>query len=200
MAADLAALLREAMLLRLRAALDERANSVDPPGADPSAPAPAATGVAVPSLAVALLAARRKVGASGLRHRWVSCPTTRWADVGGYAAAKQQLQRAVEWPKQFKVEFARLSLTPPRGLLLHGPPGCAKTLLVKAVACASGATFVSLSAADVYSPMVCIIYEWKKNACAAHTCVSKVRFSARVVYKVPTVKPSPLRAYCIPHS
>jgi len=153
------------MLLRLRAALDGAASSSHPPTTDPTAPAAsaavpaaaaaaAAAGGAVPSLAAALLAARRKVGASGLRHRWVSFPTARWADVGGYAAAKLQLQRAVEWPRLFQREYARLSLTPPRGLLLYGPPGCAKTLLVKAAASATGATFVSLSAADVYSPMV----------------------------------------------
>ena len=198
MAADLAALLREAVLQRLLATLNSASSNADTfdgvghsshtftsAAADSSAivadetatasgvqktkidkaekeeegaegeVSSASTTDAPPSLAAALLAARRKVGASGLRHRWVSSPTTQWSDIGGYAGTKQQLQRALEWPQKFRAEYAHLNLSPPRGLLLYGPPGCAKTLLVKAVACSSGATFVSVSSADVYSPMVC---------------------------------------------
>ena len=40
---------------------------------------------------------------------------------------------------------------PPRGILLHGPPGCAKTSLARAAAGASGVAFLSLSPAQVYS-------------------------------------------------
>ena len=206
MAADLSALLREAVLQRLLATLNTQTSSsscssiassssssfsyvggsIDGehhPSRAPASDADSATYVAgekasitataemakdndnrdcvsatdaPPSLAAALLAARRKVGASGLRHRWVSSPTTQWDDIGGYTATKQQLQRALEWPQKFRVEYAHLNLSPPRGLLLYGPPGCAKTLLVKAVASSSGATFVSVSAADVYSPMVSV--------------------------------------------
>lgn len=41
---------------------------------------------------------------------------------------------------------------PPRGILLYGPPGCSKSSVVRAAAHASGATFLSLSAAKVFSP------------------------------------------------
>lgn len=50
-----------------------------------------------------------------------------------------------------KAAFDSLGLFPPRGILLHGPPGCAKTTLARAAAGASGVAFLSLSPAQVYA-------------------------------------------------
>ena len=50
--------------------------------------------------------------------------------------------------------FMRLGLSRPRGVLLYGPPGCAKTTLVRAAATASHCSFLSVSGADLYSPYV----------------------------------------------
>lgn len=50
--------------------------------------------------------------------------------------------------------FVRLGLSRPRGVLLYGPPGCAKTTLVKAAATSSCCVFLSVSGADLYSPYV----------------------------------------------
>uniref|UniRef100_A0A182N2F3 AAA+ ATPase domain-containing protein n=1 Tax=Anopheles dirus TaxID=7168 RepID=A0A182N2F3_9DIPT len=50
--------------------------------------------------------------------------------------------------------FTRLGIHPLKGILLYGPPGCAKTTLAKCLAAESGMTFLSLSAAEVYSPYV----------------------------------------------
>lgn len=50
--------------------------------------------------------------------------------------------------------FVRLGLSQPRGVLLYGPPGCAKTTLVKAAANSSHCAFLSVSGADLYSPFV----------------------------------------------
>jgi hypothetical protein len=57
---------------------------------------------------------------------------------------QKKLQQAVEWPIKHAAAFARLGITPVRGVLLHGPPGCSKTTLAKAAAHASQASFFSL--------------------------------------------------------
>ena len=46
-----------------------------------------------------------------------------WDDIGGLDDVKQRLKHAVEWPLRHKAAFERLNLSPPRGVLLHGPPG-----------------------------------------------------------------------------
>lgn len=81
-------------------------------------------------------------------------PTTKWDDIGGLEEVKKQLRMLVEWPIAHAAAFKRLGLELPRGILLHGPPGCAKTTLVRAVAHACKASFVCLSGADVYSPLL----------------------------------------------
>jgi hypothetical protein len=61
------------------------------------------------------------------------------------------LRRAVEWPRTKRHLFDSLGLTPPRGVLLYGPPGCAKTSLARAAAGSAGIAFISLAPADVYA-------------------------------------------------
>lgn len=47
-----------------------------------------------------------------------------------------------------------MGLTQPKGLLLYGPPGCAKTTLVRALATSCHCSFVSVCGADLFSPFV----------------------------------------------
>ncbi|KAJ8398269.1 hypothetical protein AAFF_G00428390 [Aldrovandia affinis] len=54
----------------------------------------------------------------------------------------------------FPEAFVRLGLSRPRGVLLYGPPGCAKTTLVKAAASSSHCAFLSVSGAGLFSPLV----------------------------------------------
>ncbi len=77
-----------------------------------------------------------------------------WTSIGGYADVKQQLERALVWPLRHPDAFSRLGIAPPSGVLLFGPPGCAKTSLVHAAANESKVSFISLSGADVTSAYV----------------------------------------------
>ncbi|TVU15374.1 hypothetical protein EJB05_38892 [Eragrostis curvula] len=77
-----------------------------------------------------------------------------WDDIGGLKDLKKKLQQAVEWPIKHSAAFARLGISPVRGVLLHGPPGCSKTTLAKAAAHAAQASFFSLSGAELYSKYV----------------------------------------------
>lgn len=81
-------------------------------------------------------------------------PRTQWEDIGGLEEVKKRLRMAVEWPLSHPKTFARLGLYSPRGVLLHGPPGCSKTTLVRAMASNGRANFLHLSGADVYSCFV----------------------------------------------
>ena len=62
--------------------------------------------------------------------------------------------QSIEWPMMYPEAFVRLGLCRPRGVLLYGPPGCAKTPLVRAAATSSHCAFLSVSGADLYSPYV----------------------------------------------
>lgn len=59
------------------------------------------------------------------------CQVT-WDDVGGLEEAKEAIKEAVELPFQFPEIFAHYQKSPPKGVLLYGPPGCGKTLIGKA--------------------------------------------------------------------
>ncbi|AWP01380.1 putative spermatogenesis-associated protein 5-like protein 1 [Scophthalmus maximus] len=77
-----------------------------------------------------------------------------WERIGGLDEVKLKLRQSIEWPMRFPEAFVRLGLSRPRGVLLYGPPGCAKTTLVRAAATSSHSAFLSVSGADLYSPYV----------------------------------------------
>ncbi|KAK9277446.1 hypothetical protein L1049_006989 [Liquidambar formosana] len=98
--------------------------------------------------------ARSVVGPSITRGVTVEIPKVSWDDIGGLKDLKKKLQQAVEWPIKHSAAFSRLGISPMRGVLLHGPPGCSKTTLAKAAAHAAQASFFSLSGAELYSMYV----------------------------------------------
>lgn len=98
--------------------------------------------------------AKSVVGPSITRGVTMEIPKVSWEDIGGLKDLKKKLQQAVEWPIKHSAAFARMGISPIRGVLLHGPPGCSKTTLAKAAANAAQASFFSLSGAELYSMYV----------------------------------------------
>ncbi|MFH0818102.1 MAG: AAA family ATPase, partial [Candidatus Micrarchaeota archaeon] len=55
-------------------------------------------------------------------------------DLGGYEKVKQELKEAIIWPIRQKELTVAYGIKPPKGVLLFGPPGCGKTMLMRALA------------------------------------------------------------------
>merc|ERR1712066_924882 len=69
-------------------------------------------------------------------------PNVCYSDIGGLDTQKQEIREAVELPlTQFEL-YKQIGIDPPRGVLLYGPPGCGKTMLAKAVAHHTTASFI----------------------------------------------------------
>jgi transitional endoplasmic reticulum ATPase len=78
-------------------------------------------------------------------------PRTTYEDVGGLREEIQRVREMVELPLRHPELFQRLGIEPPKGVLLHGPPGCGKTLLARAVANESEANFFSINGPEIMS-------------------------------------------------
>lgn len=61
-------------------------------------------------------------------------PTTRLSDLGGIEACVEKMLELVAMPLCHPEVYLHTGVQPPRGVLLHGPPGCGKTLLANAMA------------------------------------------------------------------
>ncbi|MFW9900954.1 MAG: CDC48 family AAA ATPase [Candidatus Thorarchaeota archaeon] len=98
--------------------------------------------------------ALKEILPSGIREVFVEVPNVPWDKVGGLEDLKQKLIEAVEWPLSHPTIFSRMGITPPKGILLYGPPGCGKTLLARAVATESKANFISIKGPELLSKWV----------------------------------------------
>lgn len=74
-----------------------------------------------------------------------------YEDIGGLTDEVKKVREMVEVPLKHPEVFERLGVEPPKGVLLHGPPGCGKTLLAKAIANESEANFILLNGPEIMS-------------------------------------------------
>jgi len=102
----------------------------------------------------AFLAALSEIEPSAIREVFTEIPDVKWDDVGGLDEVKRTLQETIEWPLKYEELFQRAGTTPPKGILLTGPPGCGKTMLAKAVASESETNFISVKGPQLMSKYV----------------------------------------------
>ncbi|CAH1123949.1 unnamed protein product [Ceutorhynchus assimilis] len=98
--------------------------------------------------------ALRKVRPSAMREVQIEIPNVKWTDIGGQENLKLILRQAVEWPLKYADSFVRLGVTPPKGVLMFGPPGCSKTMIAKALATESELNFLSIKGPELFSKWV----------------------------------------------
>ncbi|OQR78160.1 spermatogenesis-associated protein 5-like [Tropilaelaps mercedesae] len=101
-----------------------------------------------------LLAASKIVTATPMREVMLDIPKVYWADIGGMGEVKKQLMKSVQWPLLHKNDFKRMGIKPPSGLLMYGPPGCAKTMIARALATESGLNFLAVKGPELFSKWV----------------------------------------------
>lgn len=74
----------------------------------------------------------------------VERPNVTYHDIGGMEMQKQEIREAVELPLTHFELYKQIGIDPPRGVLLYGPPGTGKTMMAKAVANATTASFITM--------------------------------------------------------
>ncbi|KAM0916465.1 hypothetical protein ACQ4PT_010181 [Festuca glaucescens] len=86
---------------------------------------------------------------SALRETVVEVPDVSWSDVGGLDGVKRELQETVQYPVEHPEKFEKFGMSPSKGVLFYGPPGCGKTLLAKAIANECQANFISIKGPEL---------------------------------------------------
>ena len=79
----------------------------------------------------------------------VEKPKTTFSDIGGMEEEILSIKQAIELPLTKPEAFEQMGLTPPKGVLLTGPPGTGKTMLAKAIANSTSATFLGLVGSEL---------------------------------------------------
>ncbi|PIU10577.1 AAA family ATPase, partial [Candidatus Kuenenbacteria bacterium CG08_land_8_20_14_0_20_37_23] len=74
-----------------------------------------------------------------------------YEDIGGLKKEIGRIREMIELPLKYPELFERLGIDPPKGVLLHGPPGCGKTLIARAVANETDAYFTHISGPEIMS-------------------------------------------------
>lgn len=140
--ADLEALCRESAICSLRRQLGDQGEIAD---VDPGQ---------LRVINADFEAALPDIKPSATREVFIEHPRTSWSDIGGHHEVRQRLIEALQWPLQYGTLFAAADLKPPRGILLHGPPGCGKTLLARAAASEIDVNFINIKGPELFDKYV----------------------------------------------
>ncbi len=83
-----------------------------------------------------------------------SSPSVTYADIGGLDSQITEVREAVEDPLTNPEVFDTVGIEPPTGVLLHGPPGTGKTMLARAVANQTDATFIKMAGSELVQKFI----------------------------------------------
>lgn len=81
-------------------------------------------------------------------------PSVKWGDIGGLWKEIEELKEVIELPLKKPDLFKKIGIQSPKGVLLHGPPGCGKTLLAKALANGTKSTFIELVGSELVNKFI----------------------------------------------
>jgi transitional endoplasmic reticulum ATPase len=86
---------------------------------------------------------------SALRETVVEVPNVTWQDIGGLEEVKRELRETVQYPIEHPEKYTKFGMSPSKGVLFYGPPGCGKTLLAKAIANECQSNFISIKGPEL---------------------------------------------------
>ena len=150
--ADIKSLCREAALKAVRRYLPDAGR-----GGGPAGSAGRVSADVLESIKVEIddfYEAMHQVVPTAMREFYVERPRVRWSDIGGLAAEKRALQDNLIAAMRDPSRFAEMGVSPPRGALIYGPPGCGKSLLARALAAESGANMILVRGPEILSKWV----------------------------------------------
>lgn len=105
-------------------------------------------------------------------------PSAPFAAVGGLAPQIELLRSTIELPLHHPTLFADFGITPPRGILLHGPPGTGKTMLLRCVAAASANVHVL----SINGPSIVSKYLGETETAIRDIFEEAVRFEPLIIF------------------